>query len=91
MPASEKSRRALARIVCSCRIPTAAKTGVACPETAAGLALCATTQIRHEVDSVWFGCLWVDSAATVHNIKDRHSQADHRIQTRIDSRLGLDC
>jgi hypothetical protein len=31
----------------------------------------------------------VDSAATVHNIRDRQSQADHRTQTRIGSRFGI--
>jgi len=51
---------------------------------AAGLALCAATQIEQEEDSVRLGWLWVDSAATVHNIRDRQSQADHRTQTRID-------
>ena len=55
MPASEKSSRDFARIVCSCKVPTAAKTGAACPETTVGLALCATTQIRHEAESIRFG------------------------------------
>jgi Fe-S-cluster formation regulator IscX/YfhJ len=33
--------------------------------------------------------LWVDSAATAHNIRDRQSQADHRTQTRIDFPLWV--
>ena len=52
-------------------------------ELTVGLALCATTQIEQETASVRLGWLWVDSAATVHNIKDRHSQADHFPQKRI--------
>jgi hypothetical protein len=83
MPASEKSNRALARTSSSCSRPTAANTGVALPERDAGLALCAATQIKQDAESVWFGWLWVDSAATVHNIRDRQSHADHRTQTRI--------
>ena len=83
MPASEKSNRAFARTSSSCSWPTAANTGVAWPEIAAGLALCAATQIEQEVDSVRFGWWCVDSAATVHSIRDRQSQADHRTQTRI--------
>jgi hypothetical protein len=43
------------------------------------------------VDSVRFGWLWVDSAATVHNIRDRQSQADHRTQTRIVFPLWVRC
>jgi hypothetical protein len=83
MPASEKSNRAFATSSGSCSRPIAANTGVAWPETAAGLALCAATQIKQDAESVWFGWLWVDSAATVHNIRDRQSQADHRTHTRI--------
>jgi hypothetical protein len=62
---------------------------VAWPESAAGLALCAATQIKQDAESVWFGWLWVDSAATVHTIRDRQSQADHRTQTRIISRFAI--
>ena len=83
MPASEKSSRVFARTSSSCCRPTSANTGVALPERAAGLALCAATQIKQDAESVWFGWLWVDSAATIHNIRDRQSQADHRTQTRI--------
>jgi len=83
MPASEKSSRVFARTSSSCSRPTAANTGVAWPERAAGLALWAATQIEQEEDSVRFGWLWVDSAATAHNIRDKQSQADHRTQTRI--------
>lgn len=83
MPASEKSSRVFARISSSCSRPTLANTGVASPEVAAGLALCAATQIEQEEDSVRFGWWCVDSAATVHSIRDRQSQADHRTQTRI--------
>ena len=84
MPASEESSRVFARTRSSCSRPTSANTGVAWPESDAGLALCAATQIKQDAESVWFGWLWVDSAATVHTIRDRQSQADHRTQTRID-------
>jgi hypothetical protein len=91
MPKSEKSRRALATTFSSTKNPTAAKTGVPWLELTAGLALCATTQIEQDEDSVRLGWLWVDSAATVHTIKDRHSHADHRTQTRIEfPTSGLD-
>jgi len=89
MPASEKSSRVIASTSSSCRRPTSANTGAAWPEVAAGLALCAATQIEQEEDSVRFGWLWVDSAATAHNIRDRQSQADHRTQTRIDFPLWV--
>jgi hypothetical protein len=87
MPASEKSKRAFAITSTSCIRPTAANTGAAWLEMVAGLALCAATQIEQEEESVRFEWLWVDSAATVHNIRDRQSQADHRTQTRIVSLL----
>jgi len=32
---------------------------------------------------VCVGWLWTDSAAAIHNIKDRHSQADHRVHDCI--------
>jgi hypothetical protein len=83
MPKSEKSRRALATTFSSTVKPTAANTGVPWLELTAGLALCATTQMEQEEDSVRLGWLWVDSAATVHNIRDRQSHADHLTQTRI--------
>jgi len=56
----------------------AAKTGALWLEPTVGLALCATTQIEQEAASVWLGWLWVDSAAAVHNKRDRPSHADHR-------------
>ncbi len=55
MPASEKSNRAFATTFSSCNWPIAANTGAAWPEMAAGLALCATTQIKQDAESVWFG------------------------------------
>ena len=54
IPASEKSSRACATTANSWSIPSSAKTGVAWPGLAAGLALCAATQIRHEADALWF-------------------------------------
>ena len=33
----------------------------------------------------------VDSAAAVHTIRDRHSNADHRTRNRIDYRTTLSC
>lgn len=55
MPASEKSSRTWATMGRSCRVPTAANWGAACPEMIAGRALCAATQIKHDADSVWLG------------------------------------
>ena len=57
--------------------------------------LCAATQIEQEAASVWFGWLWVHSAAAVHNIRDRQSHANHRTTrqpqiSRYGSRFGLD-
>ncbi len=83
MPESEKSSRALAITASSCNRPMAAKTGVASAEAGAGLALCAATQMVQEAAAVWLGWLWVDSAVTVHSIRDRQSQADQRITERI--------
>jgi hypothetical protein len=83
MPRCEKLFSALARTSFSCSIPTVAKTGRACTELTVGLALCAATQIEHEADSLCVGWLWVDSAATVHNIRDSDNQADHRTHKRI--------
>lgn len=85
MPRSEKSNRAFATTSSSCRTLTAEKTGVVCVEVGAGLALCAATQIEQDEASLWLGWLWVDSAAAVQNIKDTHSQADHRTHKRIAS------
>jgi len=56
-------------------MPIAAKTGVASVEVGAGLAVCAARQIVQVAFSLWFGWLWVDSAAAVHNSKDRHNHA----------------
>jgi hypothetical protein len=83
MPRSEKSNRTFAMTSSSRSRPTAANTGAAWLELTVGLALCATTQIEQEADSVCVGWLWVDSAATVHNIKDRQTHADHLAHTRI--------
>jgi len=52
-------------------------------ELTLGLVACATWQTEQEELSVGLGWLWVDSTAAVQNIKDRHSQADHRNQSRI--------
>jgi hypothetical protein len=83
MPASEKPNRAFATTSFSCSSPIAANSGVEWLEPAVGLALCATMQIEQEAASVWFGWLWVDSTATVHNSKDSASPADHRTHRRI--------
>ena len=91
MPESEKSRRAFVMTASSCSRPTAAKTGVVSVVLAAGLALCATTQMVQEAASVWLGWLWRDSAATVHNIRDRHSHADQRRTEPIPSCFGIGC
>jgi hypothetical protein len=80
MPASEKSNCVFAMTSSSCRTPIVLKTGDVPMELGAGFAVCATTQIEHEELSVWLGWLWVDSAATVHNIKDRQSHTGHRSQ-----------
>jgi hypothetical protein len=39
--------------------------------------------------SLWSGCLWADSAATLHNLKDRQSHAEHLVQNRIAYRIML--
>lgn len=52
-------------------------------ELTVGLALCAATQIEQEADSVWLGWLWVDSAATVHNIRNSPSHAEHFTHKRM--------
>jgi hypothetical protein len=43
-----------------------------------GVVPCATAQIEQETDSVRLGCVWTDSTAAVHNIRDKQSQAAHR-------------
>jgi hypothetical protein len=78
MPRSKTLSQAFAMTSSSCSRPTGVKMGRAGLEMAAGLALCATAQMEQEADSVWLGWLWVDSAATVHNIRDRQSHASHR-------------
>ena len=83
MPRSKTSSRGWATISFSCRIPIAAKTGAAWLELAAGLAVCATTQIEQEAASLGLGWLCVDSAATVHNMRDRESHTDHRLSVEI--------
>jgi hypothetical protein len=90
MPRSETLSRAFVMTSSSWSSPTAEKMGRAELETAAGLALCATTQMEHELDSVWFGWLWVDSATAVHNIRDTQSHVNHRTENRIRSCIGLD-
>ena len=55
MPRFEKSNRAFAITSSSRSKPIAANTGAAWLELTVGLALCATTQIEQEADSVWFG------------------------------------
>jgi hypothetical protein len=83
MPVSKRTSWAFATISSSCSRPIVARIGMTWLELAVGLALCATRQIEHEADSVRLGWLWVDSAPTVHNIRDRHSHADHRTHMRI--------
>ena len=90
MPRSRTLSRAFAITSSSRSRPIAAKTGLAWWELTTGLALCATTQIEQEADSVLFGWLWVDSATAVHNIKDRQSHVNHRKVNRIRSCIGLD-
>jgi hypothetical protein len=55
MPRSEKSNRVFATTSSSRSKPIAANTGVEWPELTLGLALCATTQIEQEADSVRVG------------------------------------
>ncbi|MFZ0863043.1 MAG: hypothetical protein WB781_13175 [Candidatus Sulfotelmatobacter sp.] len=55
MPASEKSNRAFAMGSSSRNRPIAANTGAVWLELTVGLALCATTQIEQEADSVRVG------------------------------------
>jgi len=78
MPRSENASRTGATTSFSCATPTAAKTGVVSVELGAGLAVCATTQIVQDAFSVWPGWMWIDSAAAVQSIKDRHNHAEHR-------------
>jgi hypothetical protein len=83
MPASEKSNRVLATMSFSCSTPTLAKTGRVWLEVIVGRVLCAATQIEQEAASVWFGWLWVDSAAAVQTISDRQIHADHLNHNRM--------
>jgi hypothetical protein len=55
MPRSEKSKRVFATTFSSRSRPIAAKTGADWLELTLGLALCATTQIEQEADSVRVG------------------------------------
>ena len=55
MPRSEKSNRVFATTSSSRDKPIAAKTGPVWAELTVGLALCATTQIEQEADSVRVG------------------------------------
>lgn len=52
MPTSEKSSRAFATGSSSRNKPIAAKTGTTWLKLSVGLALCATTQMEQEADSV---------------------------------------
>ena len=55
MPRSEKSKRAFARTSSSRKKPIAENTGTVWLELTVGLAMCATTQIEHDADSVAVG------------------------------------
>lgn len=90
MPSSKKLIRAGAATSSSCSDPTSAKIGRAIFELTTGAALCATTQIEHAEDSVWFGWVCVDSATAVHIIRDRQSHASHRTEFLMLSCIGLD-
>jgi hypothetical protein len=90
MTNSKTSSRDFATTSFSFSRPTAANTGLSGLGMVAGAALCAATQIEQEAASVWLGWLWRDSAAAVHNISDRHSQADQRRRERIRSCIGID-
>ena len=83
MPACERSTCASAATSSVRSRLIAEKNGAAWPEVMLGLALCASTQIEQEADSVRLGWVWTDSTAAVHNIKDRQSQVDHFTQVRI--------
>jgi hypothetical protein len=83
MPRFEASNSALARTSSSRNTPTVAKTGRTWLELAVGLELCAATQMEQDEACARLGWLWVDSAAAVHNVRDRQSQADHLNQSRI--------
>jgi len=52
MPTSEKSSQATATTSSSRSTPIVEKIGAKCAELTAGLVLCATTQIEHELASV---------------------------------------
>ena len=55
MPRSEKSNWVFATTSSSRSKPIAANTGAAGLDLTVGLAMCATTQIEQEADSVWVG------------------------------------
>jgi hypothetical protein len=46
--------------------------------------------MEQEMDSDWFGWVWVDSTTAVHNIRDRQSHVNHRTANRIRSCIGID-
>src|SRR5580693_4956723 len=77
IPSSEKSNRVFAMTSSSRSRPIAAKTGAAWTLLTVGRALCAAMQIEQEADSVWLGWVGVDSTATVQDMRDRASHADH--------------
>lgn len=83
MPKLDASNSAFARTSWSRSTPTSVKTGWVREELAVGLELWAATQMEQEAALTGLGWLWVDSAAAVQSIKDRHSQADHRNHRRI--------
>lgn len=83
MPALAKSNRTLAITSSSCSSPMMARTGAVWEVLTVGLALCATTQMEQDALSVCLAWRWVDSAVAIPSIRNRHSQADHRIQRRI--------
>jgi hypothetical protein len=83
MSRTEGSRRTGVATASSRHNPTVVNAGAVLAESDVGLALCTATQTRQEADAVWFGWICVDSAATVHKSRNRHSHVDRRIQTRI--------
>ncbi len=89
MPRSNTLSRAIAMTSSSCRRPTAANTGWMWLQLGVGVVVWATTQIEQELDSVWFGWLWVDSTTAAHNIRDRQSHVNHRKVNRVRSCIGL--
>lgn len=91
MPRSDAAMRGAVTTDSSWNTPTATNTGASCAMLVAGLALWATTQMLQVAASVALGCVWVDSTAAVHNIKDKQNHADQRTHKRMNfPALGLD-